>query len=314
MFDKPVPVLITWDVDPCLWMPLDKRIPKLQRTVRLCHELGIRATFFFTAEPAYVYTSVIEEMVVQGHEIGCHGLTHGDEEDYDRMPENMQRAYIKQATEKLEDLVGASIRVFRSPRVKTSATTLKLLTEYGYLADSSVCSQRIDILSSNLLNTKWIFSPRRPYHPRKDNAFKRGDVPLWEVPVSAALVPFISSALKVLGLSFMKIYFKLLVAESRFTGKPIVYLAHPTEFAASEQGEGDNTFRKRWAAHIKPEYFTPSFIRTHGFRARNLLYHIDGNTLFSVTQQLFGYMSACPGVRFMTVGEYAAHLSSCESS
>jgi peptidoglycan-N-acetylglucosamine deacetylase len=306
--DKPVPVLITWDVDPDLWMPLHKRVQRLQMAVRLCHELDIRATFFFTAEPAHMHAITIEEMVAQGHEIGCHGLTHGDEEDYDRMPENVQRAYIKQATEKLESLVGAPIRAFRSPRVKTSATTLRLLAEYGYWADSSVCSQRVDLISSNLVNLSWVFAPRRPYHPRRDNAFKRGDVSIWEVPISAAFIPFISSALKVLGLFFMKLVFRLLVAESRLTGKPIVYLAHPTEFSTGGQGKRRNTFRERWATHIKPEYFKPSFIRTHGFRVRNLLYHMDGSALFNVTQQLFSYMTTLDCVKFMTVGEYAASL------
>jgi peptidoglycan/xylan/chitin deacetylase (PgdA/CDA1 family) len=314
MVDKSVPVLITWDIDPDLWIPLDERIQRLQMAVELCNELDIRATFFFTASSAYVYANAIEKMMTQGHEIGCHGLTHGNEEDYNQMPEDMQRAYIEQATEKLEDLVSIPIRVFRSPRVKTTATTLRLLMEHGYLADSSVCSQRVDLISSNLINFNWFFSPRRPYHPRQDNAFKRGEVPIWEMPISAAFVPFISSALRLLGLSFMKIFFRLLVAESKLTGKPIIYLAHPTEFAVSAKGpKRSTTFRERWVKHVKPKYFTPSFIRTHGFRFRNLLHHMDGNTLFGVTQQLFNYMTSFTCVKFMTVGEYAMYLNDRDS-
>jgi len=89
-------------------------------------------------------------MQALGQEIGCHGLTHTDEEEYDRMPEEMQERYIEQATQKLEAVAGVRILAFRSPRVKTSAHTLRLLAEHGYRADSSVCSQRIDFVSSNL--------------------------------------------------------------------------------------------------------------------------------------------------------------------
>ena len=243
-------------------------------------------------------------MYEQGHEIGCHGFTHGHEEDYDKMSEELQNAYIGEATEKLRTLVDAPIRSFRSPRVKTSAYTLKLLAEYGYLVDSSVCSQRMDVVSSNLINTSWIFAPRRPYRPCNKNAFKHGTLPIWEVPVSAMILPFISSSLKVLGLSAMKFFFKLLYAEAKRTGKPIVYLAHPTEFVG-----GKTKRTRRWNVHAKHEYFTLSYIRTHGLRLRTLFYRIDSETLLSYTRALFDYMASFSGVEFMTIGEYAAsHL------
>ncbi|NJN99296.1 MAG: polysaccharide deacetylase family protein [Anaerolineales bacterium] len=125
--------------------------------MNLCHGFNIPATFFITAEPAHLLAREVDTMQTQGHEVGCHGLTHGHEEDYDTMPESTQRAYIEQATTKLQTLTGGPVYAFRGPRVKTSATTLKLLVEHGYLADSSVCSQRLDLISSNLINPGWIF-------------------------------------------------------------------------------------------------------------------------------------------------------------
>jgi hypothetical protein len=303
MVHKPVPVLITWDVDPDLWMPCEQRRWLLNTAMNLCHSQGIRATFFFTAQPADVYLEEFDKMRAQGHELGCHGLTHGDEENYNRMPEPMQRAYIEQATERLQSLIGEPVRAFRSPHVKTSATTLSLLARNGYLADSSVCSQRIDFVSSNLINTGWILAPRRPYRPHRDSAFRLGDLAIWEIPVSAAVVPFISSALRVLGLPAMKALFKLLYAESRRTGKPIVYLAHPTEFRARKvKGR-----KGLWKLYVRREYFTPSFIRVHGLRLRNLLYSVNGEVLYQNTQDLFAYMASLPDVRFMTVSEYISH-------
>jgi len=303
--NRSVPVLITWDVDPILWVPLERRKWALNTAADLCYHHGISATFFFTAQPADVYPDDFEKMRAQGHEIGCHGLTHGIEENYDRMSEPMQRDYIAQATEKLQTLVGEPIRAFRGPRVKTSATTLRLLAGNGYLTDSSVCSQRLDLLSSNLINTGWIFSPRRPYRPHRDNAFKSGDLAIWEIPVSAAAVPFISSTLRVLGLPAMKMLFKLLYAESRHTHKPIVYLAHPTEFLERKvKGK-----KGLWKLYTKREYFTPSFIQAHGLRPRSLLYRMDGEALCKNTQELLAYIASFPDIRFMTVSEYAiCHL------
>jgi peptidoglycan/xylan/chitin deacetylase (PgdA/CDA1 family) len=293
------PVLITWDVDPDRWTILERRLGVLSKTLDLCDEFGIRSTFFVTANFAHEYLSLTRRMQESGHEIGCHGLTHTDEEDYDRMPAGMQRTYIKEATRKLEDLVGAPITTFRSPRVKTSAQTLGLLAELGYCADSSVCSQRVDFVSSNLINLGWLVAPRRPYHPHSANAFRRGALAIWEVPVSATIIPFISSSLKVMGSRYMKVFFRLLYAESRYTGKPIVYLAHPSEFL--------DVYRRRAPLAFKD--FSPRRVRTHGLLARKAFYRLMGPALFDATRELFAYGTSLPGVTFMTCKAYIRYLN-----
>ncbi len=294
--NKKVPVLITWDVDPSPRLPVDNKKRSLQVATDLCNEFDIKATFFVTANAKQATAATLERIQLFGHEIGCHGLTHGDEENYDQLSEKVQRAYIAEATKKLTALAGAPIRTFRSPRVKTSATTLRLLAEYGYWADSSVCSQRIDFVSSNLINTGWIFAPRQAYRPHQSNAFKRGNLPIWEVPVSAMVIPFISAVLNIFGLSFMKSFFKLLYFEARQSGKPIVYLAHPTEFTSGRQ-------RKfAWRE------FSPAHIRAHGFLVRNLLYRMNHETWLQNSRELFDYMASFPNVTFISVGSYTRQL------
>ncbi len=300
----PVPVLITWDVDPDLWIPVEKRRQALHLAMEVCRALHIPATFFFTARPADIYAEDFASMAEQGHEVGCHGLTHGIEENYDRMPPAMQREYLTEATDRLTGLLGRPVRSFRGPRVKISATTLSLLAELGYRADSSVCSQRIDVISSNLINTGWMTAPRRPYRPSAQNAFRAGNIPLWEVPVSAAVLPFISSLMRVTGLSMMKWLARTLVAESRRTGKPVVYLAHPTEFLGRAP---ENNGFKRWRAALNPKYFTPKHIRAHGFPVRNLLYVAGGPLLAEYTRHLFQYVAALPGVTFLTMSDYVTN-------
>jgi hypothetical protein len=284
--DGSVPVLITWDIDPDQWIPGERRRWALDTAMDLCHRQGIRATFFFTALSAELYHDKFEKLRVHGHEIGCHGLTHGNEENYDRMSKDMQRRYISEAKEKLQELTGDQVHSFRSPRVKTSAATLRLLAEQEYLADSSVCSQRIDFISSNLINIGWVFSPRHPYQPNRNSAFKQGDVPIWEMPISAMVVPFISSTLKVFGLPPMEAFFKLLYTEARWTGKPIVYLAHPAEFIV--RGPEGRRYSRSWKAQTK-------------------LYLLDAKGLFNASQELFAYMASFPDVTFLTVEEYVIH-------
>jgi hypothetical protein len=282
-------------------MVLEQRQQSIDAVVELCRDLEISSTFFVTARAEHISRQQLERMLESGQEIGCHGLTHKTDEDYHQMSEAKQREYIGAATQQLETWLGTPIHSFRSPRVKTSALTLKLLSEYGYVSDSSICSQRIDFISSNLINRGWVTAPRLPYRPRHDNPFKPGDLPIWEIPVSALVLPFISSSLRVFGLKLMKLFFRLLYAESRRNGKPIVYLAHPTEFVGKQH------------RRIKREHFSPSFIRTHGFRLRNYLYRMDGETCLEHTRELFSYIGSFPDANFMTVHHYTSHYLNFDS-
>lgn len=300
-----VPILITWDVDPDLWLPAERRRWAFNTAMDICHERNIKASFYLTAHPANLHEKSFAKLQQQGHEIGCHGLTHGTEENYDRMSAAQQRLYIKMATEYLEAITGLTMRAFRSPRVKTSAITQRILAEHGYLSDSSVCSQRIDFISSNLINPGWLVAPRRPYHPHAENAYQRGNLPLWQLPVSAALMPFISSLLQASGLNFMKQFFRLLYQEARQTGKPIIYLAHPSEFIG---GDG-NKKKVRIKSYLKLKYFTPTHIRAHGFHLRSLLYRHSPNEVLEMTKELFTFMASFPDVQFMTATEYTRQLN-----
>jgi peptidoglycan/xylan/chitin deacetylase (PgdA/CDA1 family) len=292
-----VPVLITWDIDPNIHFDLTQKRQALQTALELCRELEIPATFLFVAQEAASYPEEIAEMRRVGHEIGCHGLTHADEEEYDRMPAETQRIYIERATHLLEEQADTSITAFRGPRVKISSVTLKLLVEYGYLTDSSVCSQRLDLVSSNLINPGWLVAPRSPYHPHRDSAFKRGDLDILEVPVSALIAPFISSLLYVLKLPAMKMLFRLLYAEARRKEKPIVYLAHPEEFGPQS-----------WAP-LKLSGLSFKNLRTHGLVFRKHLNEPNPETRLRLNRALFSYIAAFPGVRFMTMREYVLQSS-----
>jgi len=289
---RTVPVLITGDVDPTPEVTVENKKKSLRRTLALFGEFGIKATFFCVARSAEQLGPEIEKIVQNGHEIGCHGLTHGFEEEYDKMPEVMQREYLQSATGILETLAGHQIVSFRGPRVKTSHVTQGILEELGYRADSSVCSQRVDFVSSNLINAGWIFAPRFPYHPHEASPYKRGDRKLWVVPLSAIVLPFVSGIAYTLGYNYSKALFDLLYRESIRTGKPIVYLFHPVEFAPNTE-----KVEKR---------FSFKNIAVEGFRFRrsSWLFEQDEKKKYEQNRALFAYMSSFPDVRLMTVREY----------
>ncbi len=287
---KDIPILITFDIDPAAEVNMTDKYTALDKTIRLLDSFGIKSTFFTVANVAVHFSSHIRKLRQKGHEVGCHGLIHGLEEEYNRMSEPMQRSYLTEATEKLEEITGEKIRSFRGPRVKTSHVTQKILTELNYWVDSSVCSQRVDFISSNLINPNWIRAPRFPYHPNSQNAFKRGNRKLYVIPVSALILPFISSTLYAFGIHIMKILFRILYQESKYTGKPVVYLMHPFEFA--HHGPSN---KKASINHIFSEGFS---VR------RRLKLRIDENKRYEYTRELFKYIASFEGIRFITVSSY----------
>jgi len=289
-----IPVCITCDIDPTPEASVSEKIMAVEKSLSLFNEFGIKATFFWVANIASDYKSLFNILFSSGHEIGCHGLTHGREEEYSTMGEKKQREMLKEATSVLEERTERKVTSFRGPRVKTSNITQKILVELGYTADSSVCSQRVDFISSNLINPGWIRAPRLPYHPHKNSAFKRGEVPILVVPVSAIVVPFISGSLYTFGLNWMKMLFSVLYQESVITGKPIVYLLHPAEFA-----------RKR--NRVKRDFS----IKVEGFKFRrsSVFFEQDVNKRYELNRKLFEYMASHQDVKFITINEFSRNYA-----
>ena len=87
---------------------------------------------------------------------------------------------------------------------------------------------------------------------------------------------------------------RALYLEARRTGKPIVYLFHPYEFADEIKGAKD------YGGSVK----------VHGFRFRRYLYRGDSRSRLEWNRQLWSYMASMPGVRFVTVSEYARSIAS----
>jgi peptidoglycan/xylan/chitin deacetylase (PgdA/CDA1 family) len=286
---NPVPILLTADVDFSTHHREQDKKQAFEQLLRPGRDLAGGMTFYFVAREAQQVSDFPPLLRNAGHEIGCHGLTHGNEEEYDSMPLKLQEEYLQSATSALRSLASCEIVSFRGPRVKISGPTLSLLSRMGYVTDSTVCSQRFDVVSSNLVHPGWLRAPRRPYHPSAEDAYRRGDLGILEIPISALAVPFISSTLYVFGVRFMKMVFRALYAESRRTGKPIVYLFHPYEFAEEIKGAKDYSRN----------------LQVHGLRFRRHLYRGDHRAKLAWNFDLWNFMAGFDKVRFMTMSQYA---------
>jgi peptidoglycan/xylan/chitin deacetylase (PgdA/CDA1 family) len=205
---------------------------------------GVKSTFYFTGTIAEKFPEVVRMVVPHGHEVGCHGLSHEVHHGFDVMPYDMQREHLRRARAILEEVSGAEVISFRAPALRVSERTTEALLETGFRTDSSVASQRFDMFLSfgSLKKTRWLTAPRRPYRTDPTNLFRPGAGPLVEVPLSAALFPYLGTTMRIFPLP-TRLLRRALDLESRRTGKPIVFDTHPNEFI--EEAEGRRVVHRR---------------------------------------------------------------------
>jgi len=109
---------------------IEEGFPKL---LALLAELGIHATFFTTGDVAARYPHVVSDLLAQGHELGCHGMTHGRFTD---MSIEEARAEIDGSAAILR--AHASVTSFRAPYLSLREDQLVLLEQAGFDVDASL--------------------------------------------------------------------------------------------------------------------------------------------------------------------------------
>jgi hypothetical protein len=241
-----VSLLVTVDLEVAPDHDLASQSEILDTLRRDLASIGAPATFFTTSDAADAFPEPLQRLAAAGHEIACHGLTHGKDEDYGSVTFEEVRSLLHPATANIEKVAGTRPRTFRGPRMTTSPETHRALLELGYVADFSICPQRLDLATCRSGNTGWITSPRVPYHPSVRSPYTRGALPLLVVPLSCIGLPFLSGLIYLFGLPATKLLFRLLLAESRRAGNPVVYLFHSYEFCAyTGAGNGSRPLHHR---------------------------------------------------------------------
>ena len=226
----------------------------------------IRSTFFFTGQIAAKYPEIVRMILPYGHEVGCHGFSHEINEAFDVLSYDEQLYHLRKAKSILEDISGQEVVSFRAPALRVNKNTPRALVASGFKIDSSVASQRFDFLMTfgSRQKMNWLNAPRSPYKTNLDNLARKGQNPLVEIPVSALILPYIGTTMRVFPI-VIPIVRQILHLESKFIGRPVVFLIHPNEFITEETT--NDKIPRRTKSILK--YFLADYLRNK-LKVRNL--------------------------------------------
>ena len=144
-------VLLSFDFDAeTLWIGRDKAnwkrpgilshgryganlgVPKILETLE---DAGVPATFFVPGWTAENHTIRVEQILERGHEVAHHSYLH---EWIDPEDPAAEEAELDRGLEALQKTVGVVPSGYRSPAGETSDNMVRLLTERGFVYDSSL--------------------------------------------------------------------------------------------------------------------------------------------------------------------------------
>ncbi|MFV0471397.1 MAG: polysaccharide deacetylase family protein [Paludibacteraceae bacterium] len=207
----------------------------MPRLLDLYAKYDVKATFFFIADFAKECPEIVRMVQPYGHEVACHGLTHDHRQAFDAMSLDEQKRHLSEAKKILEDIAGEEVISFRAPALRVNEFTSQALVETGFKIDSSVAPQRIDMFMSLGSKKKlaWLKAPRTPYFTAENNLARKGNTPLFEIPVSSFAFPYIGTFMRI-SPALNKATRLFLYRETKNTNKPINFLIHPNELIEEE--------------------------------------------------------------------------------
>jgi polysaccharide deacetylase family protein (PEP-CTERM system associated) len=150
-----------------------------QMLLDLLRSRNTRATFFVVGEIAERQPGIVEAILAEGHELGCHGFSHRPL--WEMNPDEF-RLELRQFARVLRDIApGVPVTGFRAPTFSLDNRTrwaLPVLAEFGYDYDSSVFPLQTPLYGVN-------GCPLTPYRPSQDNiAVAEASGSLLEFPMS----------------------------------------------------------------------------------------------------------------------------------
>ena len=238
----------------------------MPRLLDLYEKYGVKATFFYTGHIAKLYPQVVKMAHERGHEVGSHGLTHEVSKAFDVLPPGEQLLHLKQSKQILEDIIGDEVVSFRAPAARVDKGFPEILHEAGFRVDSSVSSQRLDMMFSfgALKKLHWLTAPRQAYFTQNDNIFKKGESDVLEVPISAFGFPYIGTFMRIAP-ALNRMTRHVLYWETLCNGRQFVFLTHPNEFIDEDQETTE--IERRGSNYIS--YLLGDVIR-HKLKVKNL--------------------------------------------
>lgn len=147
--------------------------------LHLLRERGIKATFFVIGEIAQRHPHLIQAIAAEGHELGCHGMSHRPL--WQMTPDEFRSELEQFAAVMPSAAPGAEVIGFRAPTFSLDNRTrwaLTVLSSLGYHYDSSIFPVRTPVYGVS-------GGPLHPYRPSLVNVAaedKQGS--LLEFPMS----------------------------------------------------------------------------------------------------------------------------------
>lgn len=107
-------------------------VPKI---VELLEQEGLKGSFYVPGWTAEKYGQCMDLILKGGHEVGHHGYLH-EWVDPDRP--DLEREALEKGLEALKRCYGITPKGYRSPAGETTPNMIRLLSEHGFLYDSSL--------------------------------------------------------------------------------------------------------------------------------------------------------------------------------
>ncbi len=133
-------------IDRDSWQSLESRVQNnTERLLQLFDDNSVSATFFVLGCVAEEYPQLVRRIVENGHELGCHGLTHQliykqDKKDF--------REETVRAKMLLEDISGTQVAGYRAASYSITTKSIwavEILIDAGFEYDSSIVPVKHDI-------------------------------------------------------------------------------------------------------------------------------------------------------------------------
>ena len=266
-------------------------IPKL---LDLFLALDIKTTFFVTGYFARLFPKIVKSMHNHGFEIGSHSLYHDKIHGHDVTDLATQKEHLKISKEILEDIIGEEVISFRAPALRVNQFTPVALAETGYKIDSSIASQRFDFFLSfgGIKKLGWLFAPRLPYRSDYNSLLKKGNGPIIEVPLSAYLLPYLGTTMRIFPL-VTKLQHHLVHWENKINAKPVVFDFHPNELV--DESHEKRNINRRNKNYIN--YLLKDLIRSK-LKERNL-----GDSALDLYRREIDYFKK-KGYQFLSIKDY----------
>lgn len=211
----------------------------------------VKATFFILGEVARRFPEVVKQIHREGHELGCHGMSHrtlGDlgKDGFKKELQDFQKI--------MKEILGeVRVKGFRAPTFSLNQDTkwaLPLLREYGYSYDSSIFPTKIFL--NRLYGIK--NAPRFPYRISFDDPGREDPKSdFWEFP--AALITIGGYRFPVSGGIYLRVlpflFFKGALKRMNQEGPFFIYV-HPWEWDRGTPRISLSPF-SRWATYFGME-------------------------------------------------------------